>query len=86
MAVDRTLRGDLGQVTRAAQEMFQREPLLLVGVAAGLGFLLGGGVSRQILVAAAGFGARAAANMATNGVLSRVQARAQNGGEDDDSL
>ena len=83
MAVDRTLRTDLGEVARAAQDVFQKEPLLLVGVAAGLGFLLGGGMSRRLLLAAAGFGARAAADMASNGVLSRARAwRADNEGEE----
>jgi hypothetical protein len=65
-----------------------RDPLLAVGLAAGLGFTLGGGMSRRILLAVAAAGARTAANLATNGVLSRTRtARAENErGEDDDEF
>ena len=85
--VERSLRGDVEQVARLARGVLARDPILAVGMAAGVGFALGGGLSRQIVIALAGVGARAAANFAASGVLSRTQsARAQSEGGDDDTL
>jgi hypothetical protein len=84
---ERSLRGDVEQVARVARGALARDPILAVGMAAGLGFALGGGLSRQMLIALAGMGARTAANFAASGVLSRTQsARAQSEGGDDDTL
>jgi len=69
----RTLRGDLRKVQHLAQIAVARGAVLLVGLAACVGFALGGGVSRRILVAAAGTGARFAADLATDGWVSRTQ-------------
>jgi hypothetical protein len=64
-----SLEGDLSQLkanaTRAAakidrcvQDAVAAEPIVAVGAAAGLGFLIGGGVSRASIKGLAGIGAR----------------------------
>ena len=69
--VDRTLRSDLEQAREAAvdasrkvdqvlRETVSGQPVLAVGAAAGLGFLLGGGMRSSAVTVLLGVGARMA--------------------------
>lgn len=69
--VDRTLRSDLEQARAAAvdasrkvdqvlRETVSEQPVLAVGAAAGLGFLLGGGMRSSAITVLLGVGARMA--------------------------
>lgn len=55
-----TLGGAAGDVDRRLRDVVSEQPLLAIGAAAGVGFLLGGGLNRGALTLLLGVGTRMA--------------------------
>jgi hypothetical protein len=81
----RSLQGDLARlgsatadVDRTLRHAVSAQPLLAVGAAAGIGFLLGGGLSRGAATLLLGVGARIAGAWLDEQVRERAHAQEEN--------
>jgi hypothetical protein len=69
------LSGDLARLEETLREVVADAPVLTLGAAAGIGFLLGGGLPRGALTLLLGFGARMAGAWVEQEFLGRAHAQ-----------
>ena len=71
----RSLGGDLARLEESLREAVGAAPVLTLGAAAGIGFLLGGGLPRGALTVLLGVGARMAGAWLEQEFLERAEAQ-----------
>lgn len=71
----RSMSGDLARLEETLREVVDEQPVLTVGAAAGIGFLLGGGLPQGGLTLLLGFGARMAGAWLEREFLERADAQ-----------
>jgi hypothetical protein len=71
----RSLGADLEWLEEGLRELVREQPVLTVGAAAGLGFLLGGGPPRGVVTLLLGIGARMAGAWLEQEFLERADAQ-----------
>lgn len=71
----RSMSGDLARLEETLHEVVAEQPVLTVCAAAGIGFLLGGGLPRGGLTLLLGFGARMAGAWLERELLERADAQ-----------
>lgn len=70
-----SLEGAAGDVDRKLRDTVSEQPLLAMGAAAGIGFLLGGGLTRGAVTLLLGAGARLAGEWFQQEFLERAHAQ-----------
>lgn len=72
---DRSLGGDLARLEETLRGIVDEQPILTMGAAAGIGFLLGGGLPRGTLTLLLGIGTRMAGAWLEREFLERADAQ-----------
>lgn len=71
-ALSRSVRSAVEDIDHALEHQVTKRPYTVLGIAAGVGFVLGGGLSPMIFRRALGFGTKLALDLALAGALGAV--------------